>query len=563
MIVTTLMGMVFLQCEPSVGAEPMREMIVTATAPSTPSGPVRTISEGAARARRHAPVGVDARSVPAQGPIPMGNVDGQNAVYTQAENDTALKNFGAQDLQVQNPTTALGAELQCSPAYDQATTCCEQPEKCLFGSGESSSAKGGTGKSGGNSEIADLIQLGIGASLGSAKSISEQCGKIKNLSYLITALNAYLAHKCSSAIKSCGNSCGQEMQDIQQVLGSLSHHYQFEGIVTRASERVTDPEKCSGEGFYWYGDDEGGECRFKMVGNNEGQFLRVCNEDPNCVELKSKETALKTALETCQGLNNNAMKMVQASVVTALAGKAADRCKKEAGASQNTTAGDITIPGTCQDPGSQSLPYCRFNCDRPGASATVPECAPFANGEPTGLVDTQGPGGLSGDSGLPDGLDTGEQEAQYADIDPNNRLKIEGGSGGGGGGGLGGGDAGGGGGGDAGAGGYGGEGYDTSIDQGLLAGGGYTGGASRGPASVGGGGGFSTPSGGKNVLSRSMSLKDFLPKNKKPLAGLAPALRGLASADTDIFQRITDRFYQVCTRNALYDCATLKKIKMK
>jgi hypothetical protein len=110
-------------------------------------------------------------------------------------------------------------------------------------------------------------------------------------------------------------------------------------------------------------------------------------------------------------------------------------------------------------------------------------------------------------------------------------------------------------------------GWDANILRGISSGNGYS--VSGGGLKSGAGGGFSGygAASGKDALGKPFNLKDFLPGGKNSalrttaFRGLASNIADISPAHTDLFQKVSDRFHAVCMRDALYDCATLQKMK--
>jgi hypothetical protein len=111
-----------------------------------------------------------------------------------------------------------------------------------------------------------------------------------------------------------------------------------------------------------------------------------------------------------------------------------------------------------------------------------------------------------------------------------------------------------------------GGGYDTGILRGVASGNGYSVGPRVSTGNNGGFSGYGASGKAGNVLGSAFNLKDYLPGGKSgpvknTFRGLASKLADVGPAHDDIFEKISNRFYQICLRDALYDCENLKKTK--
>lgn len=393
---------------------------------------------------------------------------------------------------------------QCRQAQMVAAECCGHPEKCFTKpdvSGENDSNA---------STYMQIGQMLAGTALNMpAGSVEAMCGKMKTISQLTTGVNLYLAQRCTTYVGQCKKAC------------------------IEPAKRIRAKPAC---------------------------------KDGACDDVIA-QLEFELNVEDCNLASNGAVKQANQAIASAAATKYADMCKKQAKAE---SAADITADvfgnPNCTTPGAASSPICQAKCSRPGA-ASDPNCAGFPG---LGNANT-GANELAGNtlSTNPFGDLVPETEGQQGPMPEDTAAtpnQSTGGQGGGGSsGGLGGGGDGGGGteGGAQGPGG--GEGYNTGILKGTMSGNGYS--SSGGALRTGASGGFSGY-GGKGAITanaRPFNLKDFLPGGAKTknlaMRGIASTPSDISPAHSNIFQKVTDRFYEVCLRNALYDCATLKKVK--
>jgi hypothetical protein len=336
-------------------------------------------------------------------------------------------------------------------------------------------------------------------------SMSQMCGRMKSVGMTMTALNGYLAAKCQSKVAVCKQACRPIADEIRREL------------------RASDTE------------------RERLIRKQYDDYL--------------------AADGVCDSSNNASWKMAQQAVGNQLGTKFADMCKQATNTNPNSTDDQFANPN-CNSPANATTPMCQSYCTRPGGR-NDPNCAGYyaaigggQNGNGRGETSKAN----SSLFNIPNDPE-GDQFADPQDVAAVGRTTPTGS--GGSGVSLGGGGDAGGGGGDYGSGGGGGDGYNTKIDRGLNSGNGYSVGSLR----TGGGGGFSGYGTGGAITDKGgkpFSLKDFLPggdKNKVKFRGLASALPDVSPAHTDIFKKVSDRFFQICQRDALYDCSTLKKMK--
>lgn len=393
---------------------------------------------------------------------------------------------------------------KCETDRKVAEECCANPESC-FGKADGEY----TDKDEKRSQYSQLFAMLRGTALNfPASSISAMCGKMKQIGNVTAGLNLYLGERCGGYVRQCKSSCNSIVADIK-----------------------SNPD-----------------CQHTSDG---------------CRAILSD---YEVSLNDCATYDNQTLRMRQQAAVQVMSSKFADMCENASKSSKpdTTTGGDLFANPDCSNPTAAATPFCQAKCTQPGA-ASDPSCAGFPglnNGGPESNIGLLG-GSDNPFSGVLPGEDEGTQGAVTPDIAAAGNRST-GGQGGGGSAGLGGG-GGAGGGGDEGSQGYGGGGgYDTGILKGTQSGNGYS--SVGGTLRSGTGGGFSGYGGGRAITDKGkpFNLKDYLPggnKTKPTFRGLASASADIAPAHADIFKKVTDRFYQVCLRNALYDCATLQKIK--
>lgn len=407
---------------------------------------------------------------------------------------------------------------QCDKERQTAEQCCFKPETCFAGkpSGEDDPNEG----------IAlAFVQtaLGISTSLPTL-DMGSACKKMNNAAQAMTAVNVWLGGRCASYVSQCKNTCNR--------------------VANKLKQEYSD---CASEGM---------------------------KEKGNCANGKLKLQEYGDYAKDCAKYDNASIKMASQAIANQVGARFAKMCEN-ANKTQEPPA-DLFANPDCTTPAAASTPFCQEMCSKPGAEVN-PRCSGFVglnppgfggNGPGAGGGTGSGSGSGSGSAGrfanVPD--DEGAQLPNFADIEAKGKGVNSGGGGGAGAGlGGGGGDAGGGGGGPSGGGG-GGGGYDTKIDRGLASGNGYSGvggmmrsGSSGGFSGYGGSGGAVTDAG------RPFNLKDYLPDkgNNKKLANRLPQaiVADISPAHGDIFKKVSNRFFQICTRDALYDCSTLKKMK--
>lgn len=420
------------------------------------------------------------------------------------------KRIQTQEREFANLRRKLEEEAEiCRKAYKVAEECCSNPESCLQKPDGVPSEKDGA--------VGDAIKTALGVA-GSvpASSVSAMCGKMKTMGNIMTAFNGYLAVQCSRTVGQCKNKC-------------------------KVSPELT------------------AQIREKCESNYDSEM---------CINVRTLKEELDQHTEQCAIADNGSMELAKQAIVSQAASKYADTCKKmaeeiAAPTGEDLKPTDLFANTSCANPTAQTMAFCQAQCSRPGAQQD-PNCAAFL-----GRLNNSGLGQFNNGGVDPNSLlsdlnvgDEGTQNPNFQDIAPVNAGST--GVGAGGGGGLLGSGAPQGGDSDDGGGGTGEAGHNTKIDRGLASGNGYSGGGSR--MMSGSGGGFSGYGNSKAITNsgKAFNLKDFLPNNKaplKPFRGLASVSQEISPAHDDIFKKVTARFYQLCLRDALYDCSTLQKLK--
>lgn len=392
----------------------------------------------------------------------------------------------------------------CKPQLEETQKCCQHPEQCLGNGGAQ------------NSAILGSLQAVL-SSAGQAASLSGACGQMQNVALTTTAINTALASQCVSKISQCKQSCSQVIEQARAMYA---------------------------------------ECRGSST---------LCS-----VQERAELSRISGAGNSCEANESFAQQQANQTIASALTAKTMGLCKDATtGGTANTATNTAEIRSlsiNCLDSANAANPACQTRCNRAG-SQNDPLCnqnsasGSFGSSN-SGLVDPNG----KSNSALKDSLD--EVEANQAALTDNvapTASKTAASSGGGGVGVGGGGDSPV----DAPLRDYGSSldslSFDTkSVAGGVRTGSGYSGGSSRSPASSKEESSFfKFPFfGKKDDGPRSFNPKDYLPGGRldprRRLAGLGQA-GGIGSAHGDIFKSITNRFYQVCLRDALMDCEILRK----
>jgi hypothetical protein len=410
----------------------------------------------------------------------------------------------------------------CEQKLKQTATCCGNPMSCLTGDGSE----------GANSGVMMALQVAAGAATNLA-SISGSCGTLGQVSTGMAAINAALAFKCTSKINQCNASC-KPIRD----------------------EAIKLQREC------------GADCATKIAGGPaayralDPSEKRNVSDDARNISDDLRELA-KNA-DDCDTWGGKAVEQQSQAIASLYAAKIAGLCKKQSTTDPNSSVANNAFNVNCSDPTNAANPVCQNQCNRANA-ANDPVCAQllglgtsgFGTGSGTNLADASATGAGSGS------ID--EFEDAQSMIDANiqaqkNSANVGGGGGGGGvpsGASSSGGDSGGAGGGD------GGSGLNTAILGGTKSGSGYSQPFVR--SSMGGGGYSASGGGGRGVASegKPFNPRDFLPGGKmdpkRKLAGLASASPEIGAVHGNIFTNITNRFLQVCLRDGLFDCETLRK----
>lgn len=392
----------------------------------------------------------------------------------------------------------------CKPQLEETQKCCQHPEQCLGNGGAQ------------NSAILGSLQAVL-SSAGQAASLSGACGQMQNVALTTTAINTALASQCVSKIAQCKQSCSQ--------------------VIEQARAMYT-------------------ECRGSAT---------LCT-----TQERAELSRISGAGNSCEANESFAQQQANQTIASALTAKTMGLCKDATtGSAVNTASNTADIRSlsiNCLDSANAANPACQTRCNRAG-SQNDPLCNQnsasggfgSSNG---GLVDPNS----KSNGALKDSLDEVEanQTALTDSVAPT-ASKTAASSGGGGSGVGGGGDSPV----DAPLRDYGSSldslSFDTkSVAGGVRTGSGYSAGGSRSPASSKEESSFfKFPFfGKKDDGPKSFNPKDYLPGGRldprRRLAGLGQP-GGIGSAHGDIFKSITNRFYQVCLRDALMDCEILRK----
>ena len=97
----------------------------------------------------------------------------------------------AQSAQPASASAATGPS--CQQAQELANQCCNNPSACLLSSNSASQS---------SSMATAMIQMALGVGANLPGNVAGMCGQAKDVSYVSSALNAYLANQCRAAIES-------------------------------------------------------------------------------------------------------------------------------------------------------------------------------------------------------------------------------------------------------------------------------------------------------------------------------------------------------------------------
>lgn len=451
--------------------------------------------------------------------------EGDSITNASGHSSAPASNYDSQVSQLE-----VDYEAACSPKKERAELCCGRPEQCV---GEQVGIGGNAASLG----MAFLQMLSGGAA--ASASVSQNCGKMKTVSYATAAINAAMAGTCTAAVGTCKSACNEVKARAEQLMATIPTSYGAH----------TDPTPYGAVHH-----STGGDLRTRA-----NRVLQDAKRDVN----------------TCMTADNAAIRHSMQAIASTQAAKLSGLCQKATEAEENQDPGLDTIASNdfnvdCGAPGASANPICQQQCSRPGAESD-PVCRAYLanlNGGPgfgSGFgnsgINTLNGDGLSFDVGDP--LD-GEQFADPGEFAPGNEgLATVQGTGSGLGGGVG---APGGGGGDGFAGGGAGGmlDFNSKILRGLSGGQGYS---NKVSGRTTGGGGFSGYGNGRKPASKgkAFNLKDFLPGGKKAVPRGLAALGGghpeIGAKSEDIFKRISNRFYAICMQDRLYDCDTLRKLR--
>lgn len=405
---------------------------------------------------------------------------------------------------------------ECNRTEKLAEKCCQNPELCI------TDASANSDKTDASTAL-KFLQFGTSLFVNLPRAdIAQMCGSLESAAKMSAVMNAALAQLCTSRVSDCKRACGEPAKELDNHLDLLTEK---------------DPSYFS---------------QVRLIENKKKDF-------------DSNNTA-------CMQYDNTSLRMQSQTIINVAMANMAKKCKESAQAQSTPTVDPFAHPD-CTTPQAVSSPLCQVQCSRPGAS-TDPNCMAYLNRTGQDKLTTTPNGNGAAGSKMINPFDKanlgglggeGPQDPLMPNVEATN-LGINGGApGGGGSAGLGGGGDSGGSNSSASSGAAGGEGWNTDIAKGERAGGGYS---SAGGLRTSPGGGFS---GYGNAITtdkgKGFNLKDFLPgmnnKMGKPVAFRNPAqfTPGVSPAHVDIFQKITDRFYEVCLKDGLYDCASVIKMK--
>jgi hypothetical protein len=486
-------------------------------------------------------------------PVPENNADSvalPNTMPRTLTGDGApattrtLSNSGSPVSEVED----LNAQLeQCQAKLKQTETCCNNPMSCLTNDGSDSTRTNG---------VFMALQIAAGSATQTA-SLAGSCGTLGNISTGMAAINTALAFKCSQKIAQCNSVCGNIGKRAKEVARSCrgkgddcATNSDIELTICPTSDDVKDP-------------------------NSKLTMYDVAKcEQENKKERKRKSEWVVSELsriakeaDGCDEYGGRAVEQQSQAIASLYAAKIAGLCKKQSTTDPNSSVANNAFNVNCSDPTNAANPVCQNQCNRANA-ANDPVCAQLLGLGTSGFGTGNGTGGNLADASAT-GAGSGsidEFEDAQSMLDANIQAvgsKANVGGGGGSGGVPSGASSSGGADGGAAGGGDGGSGLNTGILGGTKSGSGYSQPFVR--SSMGGGGYSASGGGGRGVASegKPFNPRDFLPGGKmdpkRKLAGLASASPEIGAVHGNIFTNITNRFLQVCLRDGLFDCETLRK----
>jgi hypothetical protein len=278
---------------------------------------------------------------------------------------------------------------------------------------------------------------------------------------------------------------------------------------------------------------------------------------------ESRKRKMQRTRVSCEGLDGQAAQLTMAAVQANSDRLMSKLCVEESASSKSTLTGLATDPTgvDCADPANASNPFCK-NCARPGAEKD-PVCQQIIASAPKGTGLSSFDKDQFGASANKINVnDDGTTQSQMP-IGFGNKMEAasSAGIGAGGGGGLpgGGGDGNFGGNEDQGGGGNSKSSINTDTLHGVGGGGGYS------VSSMGfqspGGGSYNYNRGSEGSSASAFNLKKYLPSQQlqgrtqlRGPAGLAAGHRDISSASGDIFQKISNRFRDICAKGRLIGC---------
>ena len=422
--------------------------------------------------------------LPDQVNSPERGVPGPGVPITSpATSDTSTSSQSAASPQSAPASASTGPS--CQQAQELANQCCNNPSACLLSSNSASQSSG---------MATAMIQmaLGVGASL--PGDIAGMCGRAKDVSYVSSALNAYLANQCRAAVSNCDSACASNPGYVAVCNQNSGAELSMAAGAIAAQFAAKMDQQCQ----------------------NAVQAQQNSFDNPDC------STAAAAATPFCQYKCNRPGAQADPTCAGILA----------AMQNQNGINPGLTVNNNS---GSSTNPFGNAISATQAGQPQVPPCVSGAGPTPCGgSANNQNAGAGAGMGQDPYGMGMQPPFGSSGGMGSGTGTQAQAPQ----------------------------QGWNTSILKGITSGNGYT-----GPAmTTGGAGGYATTYNAQgqhlNPFGQPFNLKDFLPggiANKMPRAN---PLRGLASqakyADInppsrDIFQEISDRYYDVCLHHMLFE----------
>jgi len=397
----------------------------------------------------------------------------------------------------------------CVTGATNADQCCNNPGSCAMGQ---------TGSSTG----AQIVQVLSGAAMQAAGAA---CSRLSSLSDVSGEINSALSQRCTYYINQCSGSCKSKVQQVTSDIQTAVASKCSSAAVTRLSALLQAYQNSQAS----CGQASSGN--FSMVqqataANMGKKFSSMC---------QGGGTVMAAASTNAQAEGGDS------SPSSGVAPSAQMRANEGSAATDSASSGASGSPtqSTAIDKAADKKSLSGTMATEPGSDQTAPTGGGNAGSQSPSQKAAGAASGAPGNSPLVSGLST-ETSGEH------------GGKGG----------------------------YDTTILKSVAGKTGLSNSSATmmsGTAQSGPGGGWTAPALGKmpfatdNFWGHKFSLKDFLPGGKygepkpEPFRGIAsiglPANPDVSPAHDDIFDKITNRFFQVCLRQGLYDCETLKKVK--